>query len=545
MMASFSLYFHTLRYLKSKQIWYQICKKFKRSAKKMFAISPKVNDYTLFIPELDCDVSFINRFHIEENFPNSVELLHSKINLDFSESYLSSLSPLLRNNLLYFEYAIALGVLFQKTNDIKYVNLLIKSYSDFINSNPTPNSYIYAVHIINILISLQLFGPSFPNGIKQEILKELYSQYKYLSKNLEKHLLANHYLEDLKSLVISSFIFGEIDKCKTYIKELQNEIIEEISADGLHFEKSAMYHKIILEALLRIYVLLKNSGLINKNWFEHMIKKMTDAAATFEDGFNRTPLFNDAGDNVAKPLSALLLAVKDILNYTPAINVDLSVSGYFKLRNNDIVVNIDAGNIGPDYQPGHAHNDCLSFEAAIRGVPIFVNSGTLLYQGKLRSHFRSTKAHNAIMVDNKEQSQCWGEHRVAKRLKIIEAKLTSDNSFIGVYRDYTGNTIKRKIQLQNNILYISDIIHSKNNYAPCSSFLHISDGIDVTEKDGIIIINNIALIFPSNVDFTIHTEGDLCNYAPEFGDLRKGVTIEFNWYSDSLEHGYSISFIKD
>ena len=35
----------------------------------------------------------------------------------------------------------------------------------------------------------------------------------------------------------------------------------------------------------------------------------------------------------------------------------------------------DAGDIGPDYQPGHAHGDMLSFELSLNGHRVIVDSG--------------------------------------------------------------------------------------------------------------------------------------------------------------------------
>ncbi len=39
----------------------------------------------------------------------------------------------------------------------------------------------------------------------------------------------------------------------------------------------------------------------------------------------------------------------------------------------------DCANVGPDYLPGHAHADTLSFELSLDGRRLFVNSGTSVY----------------------------------------------------------------------------------------------------------------------------------------------------------------------
>ena len=41
---------------------------------------------------------------------------------------------------------------------------------------------------------------------------------------------------------------------------------------------------------------------------------------------------------------------------------------------------IDVGNIGPDYQPAHAHSDTFNFELIKGDNPIFVDTGISTYE---------------------------------------------------------------------------------------------------------------------------------------------------------------------
>jgi len=93
------------------------------------------------------------------------------------------------------------------------------------------------------------------NGTKLEekLWASVYRQYRYLLLTQEKALLANHYFENLKAIVISALLFEETDIYHKYFDLFLKEIEEEILPDGLHFERSLMYHKIILEDILRVY----------------------------------------------------------------------------------------------------------------------------------------------------------------------------------------------------------------------------------------------------------------------------------------------------
>jgi len=46
---------------------------------------------------------------------------------------------------------------------------------------------------------------------------------------------------------------------------------------------------------------------------------------------------------------------------------ELTQSGYVRLQNTRAVLIADVGKIGPDYLPGHAHADTLSFEFSLQG----------------------------------------------------------------------------------------------------------------------------------------------------------------------------------
>ncbi|MBK6451783.1 MAG: heparinase II/III-family protein [Proteobacteria bacterium] len=85
---------------------------------------------------------------------------------------------------------------------------------------------------------------------------------------------------------------------------------------------------------------------------------------------------------------------------------------------------LDCGPIGPDYQPGHAHCDTLSFELCVDGQRVVVDSGVHDYDvGPQRAYDRSTGAHNTVMVDGVEQSEIWG-FRVARRARPLFAELS-------------------------------------------------------------------------------------------------------------------------
>lgn len=540
---NYSLIWNTVKYLKPVQVTYQVLNKFKKKERVYFDNLPvEYREVRIAIPELDCDGLLSERFKPELMKKGKVCLLNQVVDLNYNPSYTKSLKPLIYNNVYYFEYGIVLGAKYRETKDTAYWELFKKCYQDYLDAKAELKSaYSMALHIPNVLIALELFGEAVEQDFREKVYCELYSQYLYLQKHQEKHLLANHYFEDLKALIIASYLFKDDRKLKGYLNDFKKQCEEQILEDGVHYELSLMYHKLILEDVMRIGMLAKQSGFPECNWIAPLIQKMTDACYSLEKGIGRTPLFNDAGDNVAKTCDQLCLAAEKQFGVKAELKEAFEASGYYKLYDGNKALIFDAGKIGVDYQPAHGHCDCLSFELSIDGKPLFVNSGTYEYQGDLRKYFRTTRAHNTVEINGHEQSQCWGGFRVAKRISQVHAK-RSVEFVVGGYRNYLGDEHQRTISMKAGILEVMDTIKAQEN-VPVKSYLHIALGFVV---EGNTIKDNtgkvIGKVILQNCEQKVVSDKELCYYAPEFSDLKIGSCLVFMWKADNEEHGYTIDF---
>lgn len=79
--------------------------------------------------------------------------------------------------------------------------------------------------------------------------------------------------------------------------------------------------------------------------------------------------------------------------------------GLYVLRSERIYCLSICHKIGVSGNGPHKHNDWLSFEFCLDGMPVIVDPGTYCYTGDIekRRMFRSTAYHNTLMVDNAEQ----------------------------------------------------------------------------------------------------------------------------------------------
>ena len=73
-------------------------------------------------------------------------------------------------------------------------------------------------------------------------------------------------------------------------------------------------------------------------------------------------------------------------------------------RKRTIILLVDCGEVGA-LTGGHGHADTLAIELAIRGKTVLVDSGTYTYHEsrELRNYFRSTTAHNTLVIDDKSR----------------------------------------------------------------------------------------------------------------------------------------------
>ena len=176
---------------------------------------------------------------------------------------------------------------------------------------------------------------------------ELVADLKFLSGRLEYHLLANHLLENAFALYIGGLITNQDEFTQKGKKLLLRELKEQVLNDGMHYERSPMYHLIILERLLDALNFSKASGDDLKSTLGSYAVRMTGLAMNWED-LDRIPMMQDSAYDIALTVPVLLKYSKSLLGYDyPSRSNDLKDSGYRKLNNGNFSLVANVGSIGP------------------------------------------------------------------------------------------------------------------------------------------------------------------------------------------------------
>ncbi len=286
-----------------------------------------------------------------------------------------------------------------------------------------------------------------------ECVHSLAVQARWLAKRLERHLLGNHLFVNAKALVFAGLYFSG-PEAKRWLEKglciLAHEMPEQILPDGGQFERSPMYQALALEDVLDLCnVSMAFTGAVPKKWggyvqgWPEVVGRMRHCLAAMCHPDGEISLFNDAAFGVAPPLEELEAYAKRMAFPTieplPDGVTHLAESGYVRVQLGSLVALLDVAPIGPDYLPGHAHADTLSFELSLFGKRALVNSGTSQYgAGEERLRQRRTAAHNTVTVDGFDSSEVWSSFRVARRAKPFDLRFAEVDGAIIVSCSHDG-----------------------------------------------------------------------------------------------------------
>ena len=265
----------------------------------------------------------------------------------------------------------------------------------------------------------------------------------YLYQTIEYHSPGNHILLEAKALAICAQMFPEFIGARRWSAKawriLRREIKVQICADGVHAERSTMYHRIIAGELSELWLICLRNNLPQTKKLGKIVKQMAEFQACIDQGNGHMPLFGDAyaddtyyrflapfistaiekGLAPSNPLyegdynwwviefSEPNTSKETILNITPTLSSKaFPVGGYFvsrfDLEQNANVLVWDCGPTGYYANRKHAHLDALSITISVAGIPLLMDPGTDESE-QLKQALRCTGAHNTIRIDGIEQ----------------------------------------------------------------------------------------------------------------------------------------------
>jgi hypothetical protein len=237
-------------------------------------------------------------------------------------------------------------------------------------------------------------------------------------RRLEARLVSsNHYLANLLGLVVAGSVFPQDAMAGRWLsfarQEFPRALLAQTRSDGGLNEASLRYHAFVTEMALLYRLVL---GTPWPTAAENRLREMCQIAADFKDATGDLFPFGDddsgrvLGVDFVSPMGRaeiLLRLAKAVtgLDFNASSGTERLDSGWWIRRPGDFTVALDFGGAGLHGSGSHAHNDDFSICLEWRNRPVIVDSGTYLYTSdpEARNRFRSTRAHNTLIIDGREQ----------------------------------------------------------------------------------------------------------------------------------------------
>ncbi len=420
-----------------------------------------------------------------------------------------------------------------------------------------------ALRGMSLCFTLSLMQPLLPaeEAWGAGLTRLIWQHLLYTESRIEfSHLIrGNHYLGNLAGLhCMATFLDGPgmERRRQQYRRRIEQEIFRHVYSDGGDYEASFSYHLLVLQMFTSSYLLMRADRHPVTPAFTDRLKGMFDYLAELADKDGRVPHVGDSDDGRVELLATDL---RQMLSLPLERRDSLLVPGYIALgdalfdlgvegdpadaawhglrpepraaersrvavfsRSGVAIARKDVAEVvfcaipnGIHGAGSHSHNDKLSLLVRLGGWELLCDSGTCFYtrDPQLRNQFRSTAAHNTIVIDGAEQNDinpghkftfCIGNQAAVTAIELVE---TSDQIHLcASHSGYSrlGVEHHRCVSLRRGGIAIDDILEGTGSHS-LEIFWHLPSTwrIEQMEKDGFEIAG------PQNVCLTVDSELEL------------------------------------
>jgi len=440
-------------------------------------------------------------------------------------------------------------------NEAKYLEFINTTLQHWKTENPIAHSVNWypmevAVRTVNLIQLRELLLLTTKADKTINLLNEvLLLQGVFLWRNVEyTDIRGNHYTANLTALLLLGKVYKdyykEAKKWYSYsIDKTEKEFHLQFLKDGVNFEKSIPYHRLVVELFFISFLVIKRSGLYlkpetitvfkNANNFIKAISKPNlltpiigdnDSASIFQN--DELPLNNHS--NILQ-LSSLLLEdnnvnitntlyhssreffgierIEDSTKKTGFKSSFFETGGFISAKTRTDYFITDYGEVGMKGRGGHGHNDLFSFELMLDNQDIIVDPGCYTYTGnlELKSKMKSSLYHNGLAVDNQEIAPQIGEWGISNIATPENVSCNEDEHLIVISGEHNGykkleDPLKHKrsftIAKNFNEIICEDEVFCNGQHEITRS-LHFAEDVVLEIKDKSIVVkaeNKLYLI---------------------------------------------------
>ena len=437
---------------------------------------------------------------------------------DYDLVHSSAVDPKVIHELNRHQHLPRLAKAFFLTGEERYAAEALAQMESWIEQNPRWNgvnwqsSLEIAVRAMSWMwtIFLLMSSKSFDEQAARRILKSLFAQLDHVYRYPSVYSSPNtHLIGEAAALFIGGLLFSEFPRARQWRQfgaiTLVNEMERQVSAEGVYKELSSYYHCYATDFYVHVLALAKLNRFTFPEWMWHRLSQMLEFVLHLTRPDGKIPLLGDDDGGRVLALSlqdyssfcdglssgAVLFGRGDFkqqaggffeeslwllgddawtiftsLSTEPVLQPSrfYADSGYAFQRSGwgreDNHVVFDCGGLGMG-SGGHGHADALSFTLFGGGRELLIDPGTSVYNcaPEWRSFFRSTQAHNTVVVDRASQSEAndtfaWkrkGNARVSQHISLPGIEYVD-----GEHDGYT--------RLPQQVTHRRRLVHVRPNY---------------------------------------------------------------------------------
>lgn len=372
-----------------------------------------------------------------------------------------------------FQHLITLAKAYFLTRDKKYAQEVESQISSFLDQCP----YLRGVHwtmameaglrllsVVWIVAFLKEYlseRPSFCQRMEELIFSHLY----FITKNYSFYSSANnHLIAEAAGVFVTSLCFQSLGGMEKYQRQAGKILCEEMEKqffpDGVNREQTVHYQISCLNTLLLSGILARQNQMDFPAAYWQRLEKAVEFIASIADEDCTVPAIGDSDDGKTIVLSECdyhqvqsLLATAAVLFHRPDFKkkarffdemsfwllgeegwhqferlsdkakqgpLQFPEGGYYLLKleqKPNVQILFDCGPLGYGTIAGHGHADALSLVVRVAGKDFLIDpgTGTYEYNSPFRNYFRSTRAHNTVVIDGRDQSEMRGPFLWGKR----------------------------------------------------------------------------------------------------------------------------------
>jgi hypothetical protein len=484
------------------------------------------------------------------------------------------------------QHFVTLAQAYYLSQDRRYAAELYRQWQHWLHSNPYPfginwcSSLEAGLRLISWTWALQFAKMSsyLTPLFYSHLLQSIEQHAEYIADHLSLHSSANnHLLGETLGLIYAGSYFGHLVNAPQWRAKgfavFYQEFFRQVHEDGVIREQTTHYQLYVFYYALLALQAAEWLGQPVPPGFRERLEKMAEFISAILDESGELPSIGDddggqalwlASHSVppAKRLlstAAVFFNRSDFKNQSRSLHPEtfwllgascvttwhdlpsqknskelfyFSEGGYAvvhrTLNDLDHRLIFDAGPLGLDRMASHGHADALNVILSVAGQPVLIDSGTFTYRGEpgWRDYFRSTHAHNTIVIDGKNQSKIVGPFQWGRRATACFTHLGGDEqplSIIAKHNGYRklGVVHQRQVRQEGRCWIISDSILGKVkrevvllwHLAPGEAKMHSPEHLRLT-------LANLR------VDIKIKAS------VPFFCQIKNGVTNPIQgWYS--------------